>query len=682
MNLRTLSTLFLLASLAAGCSSSGDAKRPDPRKEQDQRMAWWREARFGMFIHWGLYAIPAGEWQGATGHAEWIRESAHIPVEEYEKFQAQFNPVKFDAEAWAKMAAGAGMKYLVITSKHHDGFDLFDSAQGTWDVGGTPFQRDILAELSAACARHGVRFCTYHSIMDWHHPDYLPRRTWENRPAEGADYERFEKYLHAQVTEVVQRYHPGVMWFDGEWENTWNHERGKRLFELCRKLDPQMIVNNRVDVHRGGMGGFSTSEEALGDFATPEQEIPATGMPGVDWETCMTMNDHWGYNSHDTNWKSVRDLLQKLCDIASKGGNYLLNIGPRSDGTFPPEAVERLSAIGAWMRTNGSAIRGTSASPFDELAWGRCTQQQVGNDTLLNLLVFSWPGDGRLVVPGLGSDPRSAELAIAPGKELPIVREGGDLVIRVPTTRPDPDVGLVRLRIAGKPIIYRAPRIEAPEPVFVKRLEVKITGGADALEVRYTTDGSEPSRNSAIVTGPIALEQTATVRARGFHRGKPVTPIAQAEFRRVAPAQALARGGAMAGLECLIYPGDYDHMPDFEKELPATRSSEPGPRLPQGYKKEHEARRYTGFIDVPASDVWSFTLSSDDGSQLLVDGKLVVDNDGLHSSAAKSGVAVLEAGPHAIEVRWFNKSGGADLGLAWRAAGKSAETIPDAAFTH
>src|SRR5262249_18007728 len=208
---------------------------PGSAISQDERMAWWRDARFGMFIHWGLYAIPAGEWpmpdkDGKSApnvnkdHAEWIRETAQIPVTEDEKLQPQFNPVKFDGDLWAKMAADAGMKYLVITSKHHDGFCTFDSKWTDWDVMDTPFHRDILAELSAACARHGVRFCTYHSIMDWHHPDYLPRRSWEKtmRPADGADFAKFEQYLHHEVEEVVTKYHPGVMWFDGEWESPWN----------------------------------------------------------------------------------------------------------------------------------------------------------------------------------------------------------------------------------------------------------------------------------------------------------------------------------------------------------------------------------------------------------------------------------------------------------------------------
>ncbi|MGH7151985.1 MAG: alpha-L-fucosidase, partial [Planctomycetota bacterium] len=281
--------LLLPLLLLASCANPPPG--PSPRasgSERDQRMDWWREARFGLFLHWGLYAIPGGEWKDATGHGEWIRDTARIPLEVYERLLPKFDPVGFDADAWARAARAAGMRYVVITSKHHDGFCLFDSEETEWDVASTPFGRDILGELAEACRRHGLRFCTYHSIMDWHHPDYLPRRTWETRAADGADFDRFERYLHSQVREIVERYHPAVMWFDGEWEPTWTHERGLRLFRLCRSLDPSMIVNNRVDVHRGGMAGFSRSEEAVGDFATTEQEIPATGLPGVDWETCMT----------------------------------------------------------------------------------------------------------------------------------------------------------------------------------------------------------------------------------------------------------------------------------------------------------------------------------------------------------------------------------------------------------
>ncbi len=355
-------------------------------------MAWWREARFGMFLHWGLYAIPAGKWGNQTGYGEWIRDSARIPIDVYEQFRPNWNPEHFDADEWARLAADAGMRYVVITSKHHDGFCLWDSALTDWDVGASGNRRDVLGELAAACRRRSIVFCTYHSIMDWHHPDYLPRRPWEtNRSTTGADFERFERYLHGQVQELVERYQPGVMWFDGEWENTWNHDRGLRLFRLCRELAPAMIVNNRVDVHRGGMGGFSQAREAVGDFATPEQEIPATGLPGVDWESCMTMNSHWGWNAADTQWKSAKELVRNLIDVASKGGNYLLNVGPRADGTFPPAAVERLAQIGAWMQANGAAIHGTTASPFDTPPWYRCTVRERRDGATLYVHVFDAP---------------------------------------------------------------------------------------------------------------------------------------------------------------------------------------------------------------------------------------------------------------------------------------------------
>ena len=673
-----LPALLLLTASAvlAPTLAAQDAAQPT----QDQRMSWWRDARFGMFIHWGLYSIPAGEWNGKTGHAEWIRTTAEIPLDTYAKFQPQFNPVKFDAEAWASMAAAAGMKYLVITSKHHDGFCLFDSLETDWDIGGTPFKRDILGELSDACRRHGIRFCTYHSIMDWHHPDYLPRRNWEkDRSTEGADFERFEQYLHAQVTEIVQRYHPGVMWFDGEWESTWNHERGIKLFDLCRKLDPMMIVNNRVDVMRGGMGGFNKGGEARGDYATPEQEIPATGMPGVDWETCMTMNDHWGYNSHDTDWKTTQDLLQKLCDIASKGGNFLLNVGPRADGTFPPEAIDRLQGLAKWMQQNGDAIHGTTASVFDDLPFGRCTVRRDGDDTVLNLLVFDWPQDKRLTVPGLGNEVLAATIN---GLELPYARQGADVLIALPDAVPGPDVVVVKLRVAGAPIVYRTPKLTALTEQFVNTLQVSVDAGSAALEARYTLDGSEPTNASPVAKGPIEIADTTTVKVRSFHKGKPVSPLAAATFTRVAPMPAAEPGGTAPGLFVAAYDGDFDRMPDFAPMKPKEEGVAATPTLPKGHKAEHEARRIAGYVEVPADDVYRFELTSDDGSQLLVDGKMVVDHDGLHGATAKTGVAALAKGSHSFEVRWFNKTGGLDLRVKWARGGDKLVDMPAGVFTH
>ena len=680
-------------------------------------MAWWREARFGMFIHWGLYAIPAGEWPmpGPDGksapdankdHAEWIRETAHISVAEYEKLQPKFNPVKFDADLWAQMAADAGMKYLVITSKHHDGFCTFDSKWTDWDVMGTPFHRDILAELSAACARHGVRFCTYHSIMDWHHPDYLPRRSWEKatRPEDGADFAKFEQYLHHEVEEVVTKYHPGVMWFDGEWESTWNHERGLSLFELCRKLDPKMIVNNRVDVERGGMSGFSTSAKAVGDFATPEQEIPATGMPGVDWETCMTMNDHWGFNAADKNWKTTEDLVRKLADIASKGGNFLLNIGPRSDGTFPPEAVERLAQIGAWMKVNAESIRGTTASPFDALAFGRCTvKAEAGaKTTKLYLHVFDWPKDRKIVLPGLGNPLGRAYLLAKPKEDLVRARQESDVSISLPETAPDPIDSVAVLEIQGAPIVYKAPVIEAESEVFVKPMPIKIAASSPALEIRYTLNGGDPKTSSSLYHEPILLRDTTTVEARAFHDGKPVSAVVQRTLRRVEPwgtagphptdGAVADRGSSISvgpimepGLWCERFAGDWERLPEFDSLTADSADATSSVALCETAGTvtsvaEHVALRFRGELEVPEDDVFTFELSSDDGSKLWIDGHLVVDNDGLHSTEAKRGQAPLRRGNHRIEVGWFNKTGGAGLGLRWGPLG--APLGPCSKFDH
>ena len=244
------------------------------------RMEWWREARFGMFIHWGLYSIPAGEWQGKTGYGEWIRDSAQIPVEQYDQFVKQFNPVKFNADQWVRIARDAGAKYIVITTKHHDGFCLFDSKVSDYDIMSAPYRRDIMKQMAEACRREGLRICWYHSIMDWHHPDYLPRRGWEKRSSEGADFNRYVSYLKGQVKELLTRYGDiGVMWFDGEWEDTWNHERGQDLYDFVRSLQPNVIVNNRVDKGRGGMGGMSDAGFA-GDYGTPRAGNSRDRYPG------------------------------------------------------------------------------------------------------------------------------------------------------------------------------------------------------------------------------------------------------------------------------------------------------------------------------------------------------------------------------------------------------------------
>jgi alpha-L-fucosidase len=669
--------------LAMYFASSALAAPPD-----DPRMSWWREARFGLFIHFGLYAVPAGEWGGATHYGEWIRDTARIDVAEYDRFLERFDPEAFDAKEWARLAKEAGMGYVVITTKHHDGFALFDSKHSDFDVAATPFRRDIMKELADAVRAAGMKMGWYHSIMDWHHPDYLPRRPWEKeRSSEGADFERFVQYLHAQVEELLTRYGEiGVMWFDGEWESTWNHDYGKALYDHCRALAPNVIVNNRVDKGRGGMAGLTVDEKFRGDFGTPEQEIPEHGLPGVDWETCMTMNWNWGYNAADQNWKSSRELIRTLVDVASKGGNFLLNVGPRADGTFPPPCVERLQAIGRWMKVHGESIHGTQASPFGKLPFGRATMKaQANGATTLYLHVFERPADGVLVLSGLANAPRAVRLLGADDVRLVVEHRETAVAVTLPQDLPDADCAVVALEIEGPPVVYTAPRFTARTSKFVTRALVEVlrspADAAHGIEVRYTTDGTPPSATSPRYERPIEISETTTLLARTFVAGKPVSEIASVHYPRVAPLPSRAVTAPRPGLRVTRYSGEYDRIPDFSTLAAERDYVAPSIALERNLD-ERFALVFEGLIHVDTADVHRFELTSDDGSRLFVAGTLVVDNDGAHGSRAVTGEIALAAGHHEIRVEYFNRTGSADLGLRVAASDGEFTAVTPQALAH
>lgn len=658
---------------------------PTAAAADDARMDWWRDARFGMFIHWGLYAIPAGKWGDETNHAEWIRATAKIPLEEYDRLAARFNPVKFDADAWAALAKEAGCRYIVITSKHHDGFCLFDSAHTDFDVMSTPFKRDIMREIAEASRRHGIVPCWYHSIMDWHHPDYLPRRDWEkDRPTEGADFERFNRYLKDQVAELLTKYGPiGVMWFDGEWESTWTHERGADLYNHCRALQPSVIVNNRVGKSRDGMAGLhKAGEKPLGDFGTPEQEIPATGIPGLDWETCMTMNEHWGYNAADKNYKSTKELIHSLCDIASKGGNFLLNVGPTAEGEIPPESVERLREIGRWMRVNGEAIYGTRASPIAGLAWGRCTSKRGPSGTTLYLHVFEWPESGALRIDGLAGTPARAYLLADRSRRLETSRDEHALVIRVPSSAPDPICSVVVLEFAGEPEVYHTPAIEAASDTFIRPLTVTLSTPNRGVELRYTTDGSEPTGASPVYSSPLRISAPCTLRARAFKGGRPVSATRMRTFSKAEPYPAMSvTPGTTGSLFCEVYSGERDRIPDFKRLTPERTKAATRIR-PDTWTDERIGYRFSGYIRIPHDDVYLFSLTSDDGARLIIDGHVVIDNDGLHSAVEKRAESALAAGWHSITVEWFNRTDDATLSVKYAPAGETLKALPAEMTAH
>ena len=465
----------------AAPQSAPQAAPTAAQADHDRRMGWFRDARFGMFIHWGLYAVPAGQWDGKpVGSAgEWILNTAKIQPTEYMKLQTQFNPINFNADEWVRIAKLAGQKYIVITSKHHDGFALWDSKVSSFDVMGTPFKRDILLELARACERGGIQLCFYHSIMDWTHDDYIPHRAWDPRGDESADFDRYVGYMKQQLKELVGGKYGkiGILWFDGEWEDSWTHRHGLDLAKYVRSLDPDIIINNRVDKGRAGMAGMTSAGDWAGDYGTPEQEIPSTGIAGADWETCMTMNDTWGFKSDDHNWKSSDEMIRMLCDIASKGGNFLLNVGPQADGRIPGESIERLMRIGAWMETNGDAIYGSSASPFVRLPWGRCTRKSLPDgSTRLYFHVFDWPqsADAKgnsLFIPGLNNEIRSVRLLGDTAFVSKPTRQAEGWSITLPVVAPDQVSSVIAVDIVGAPNI--AAFVSAPDAAGVFHLMAK-----------------------------------------------------------------------------------------------------------------------------------------------------------------------------------------------------------------
>ncbi|MCC6354708.1 MAG: alpha-L-fucosidase [Verrucomicrobiae bacterium] len=455
-----LTAALIACAAISPIARSQEAANPDPyanetREQRDARMGWWREAKFGMFIHWGVYAVPAGTYKGKqiSGIGEWIMRNAEIPLADYRAFARQFNPVKYRPEAWAKLARDAGMRYMVITSKHHDGFALFPSEATDWDIAdATPYGKDLIGPLAKAARAEGLRFGLYYSqAQDWTHPGGAKARLKEGEGWDDAHKGSFDAYLDKiavpQVKEILSRYQPDILWWDTP---TWmNEERARRLIPLV-KLRPGLIHNNRLG------GGFK------GDTETPEQHIPATGFKDRDWEVCMTMNDTWGFKSYDDKWKSTEDLIHKLCDIVSKGGNFLLNVGPTPEGEIPGPSIERLEAVGRWMKVNGDAIYGTTASPFHKLLWGRCTKKARPDGTTLFLHVFDWPKDGKLLIHGLKSAPRSASL-LAGGTSLQTEKSADGIVVTVPSAAPDPIASVIRLEIDGALDVESVALQQAPD---------------------------------------------------------------------------------------------------------------------------------------------------------------------------------------------------------------------------
>ena len=453
---------------SAAAVGSAELRRGNA-SERDARMGWWREARFGMFVHWGLYSGLAGTWDGKpvgkTGGMEWIQQRVKADTDTYAKRAIPlFQPTPGFAKEWAKLARETGCRYLVFTTKHHDGFALHDSKISDYDAGSV-LHRDLVKEIVEAARAEGLRVGFYHSVIDWHHDQYEYAKSQQlPHPLKGQPYPngtrthaKYLEYLHGEVAELVSNYGPvDILWWDYSAQDFQGQEawRAFDLMKLVREKQPNIIMNNRLfrSAEAGwksmGTDGYSAQlDPKYGDFVTPEQHIPATGMPGIDWETCMTLNTTWGYSEHDHAWKSDRELIRNLVDIASKGGNYLLNIGPKGDGSVPEETVKLMRAIGAWMKVNGESIYGTTASPFATYSFdGRATVK--GNRLFLH--VFDWPAGG-LQLAGLRTPVKKAVfLDGGAAAEVKRVEDGGAVTLKIaPPAKPDPVATVVALELDG-----------------------------------------------------------------------------------------------------------------------------------------------------------------------------------------------------------------------------------------
>jgi alpha-L-fucosidase len=428
--------------------------------DRDQRMQWWREARFGMFVHWGLYSGLAGSWQDKMvsdkGGLEWIQQLVGADTYSYAaQAVPKFQPKKDFAREWAALAREAGCQYVVFTTKHHEGFALHDSKHTLYDAGDL-LNRDLVREICEALRAEGLKVGFYHSVIDWHHPQYDFTRSQQLPYPRDArkiavtprDHRRYIDFLHGQVDELVSNYGPvDVLWWDYSSQDFQGQDawRAFDLMAAVRAKQPAVVMNNRLfRLPEAGFSGMGTGnitarmDHRYGDFITPEQHIPATGMPGVDWETCMTMNTSWGYNQHDKKWKPSRELIRNLIDIASKGGNYLLNIGPTGDGSVPPESVASMKEIGAWMSANAESIRGTTASPLAKTPFdGRLTTKGAVHYAH----VFSRPESGVIALPF-----QVAKATLRAGGGALAVRATGDgAEITLPPALPDPVATVIRL---------------------------------------------------------------------------------------------------------------------------------------------------------------------------------------------------------------------------------------------
>jgi len=395
----------------------------------------WQDIRFGMFVHWGPVSLKGTEIGWSRG---W-----QVPIPEYDSLYLKFNPVNFNADEWLGIAREAGMKYFVITTKHHDGFSLWPSKYTDYDIENTPFRRDVLMEMKKACEKQGILFGTYHSILDWKHPHYTTRYR-DPRPVEDSDMSIYKEFLFNQVKELVEDYQTNILWFDGQWEKSWTHQDGMELYKYIRDMRDDILINNRVDKGIKSMAGMpDTLSKYAGDFGTPEQQIGGFTRE-FPWESCITVGTQWAWKPGDT-LKSADEIIRILIKTVGGNGNLLLNVGPMPDGRIEPRQVDLLKEVGSWMQVNGEAVYGTRGGPFlpnDHLA-------STHKDNHIYLMVMNPKlKEIRLPVP---TGVKAHRVTLLGGKTVSYDNRQGEILLRIPDELPDTSAYVMKIRINRDP---------------------------------------------------------------------------------------------------------------------------------------------------------------------------------------------------------------------------------------
>ncbi len=425
---------FLIMAMLPSATTA-QAAEPAPPAESPQQQ-WFRDAKFGLFIHWGVYSVLAD--------GEWVMNQRKIPVAEYEKLPAKFNPTEFNAAEWVALAKAAGVKYITITSKHHDGFAMFATKQSDWNiVDRTPWKKDPLKMLADECHKQGIKLFFYHSQLDWHHPDYFPRgRTGQTagRPA-GGNWSKYLDYMDAQLTELLTNYGPiGGIWFDGMWDKPDADWRLEKTYGLIHRLQPTAMIGSNHHLKPFPGEDFQMFEKDLPGHSTQEFNKEAE-IGSLPLETCDTINNAWGYNQNDKRFKSSTELIHYLVRAAGYDSNFLLNVGPMPNGKIQPEFVEQLKAIGAWLEKNGESIYGTRGGPITPRPWGVTTQKE--NSIYVHIL--DWK-DSALLLPRLGREIESAAM-LASGDKVEVVEADYGTVLKLPPSANDPVDNIVVLEV-------------------------------------------------------------------------------------------------------------------------------------------------------------------------------------------------------------------------------------------